>query len=67
MTSRIKPAFVLIADTPWIANQATTAIIGAGVGFADDWDLYHRLDGEVHCGTEVVRMLFGFNWWENQP
>lgn len=47
--------------------QATTAIIGVAAGFADDWDLYHRLDGEVHCATEVVRVLFSFNWWENQP
>jgi hypothetical protein len=50
-----------------VFEQAMTAIIGGGAAFADDWDLYHRLDGEVHCATEVVRMLFGFNWWENQP
>jgi len=35
--------------------------------FVDDWDLYHRLDGEVHCGSEVIHAPFTLDWWENQP
>jgi hypothetical protein len=35
--------------------------------FVDDWDLYHRLLGEVHCGTTAMRMPFTFDWWDHQP
>jgi protein-arginine deiminase len=31
--------------------------------FSDDWTLYHALEGEVHCGTNVKRVLPAFNWW----
>jgi uncharacterized protein DUF1559 len=34
---------------------------------ADDWDLYRRLDGEVHCGTAALRNVFTTDWWESQP
>ena len=37
------------------------------VEYVDDWDLYHRLDGEVHCGSNVVRQPYGLDWWSNQP
>lgn len=39
------------------------ANIPAPVHLVDDWDEYHRLLGEVHCGTNVIRAPFGFNWW----
>lgn len=61
-----KPLMLNASGTD-VLEQATAAIVGTGSRFADDWDLYHRLDGEVHCATEVVRTIFGFNWWENQP
>lgn len=35
--------------------------------FIDDWNGYHRWEGEVHCGTATVRPPFGFNWWINLP
>jgi hypothetical protein len=31
--------------------------------FVDDWDLYHRLSGEVHCGSYVKLRIPGVNWW----
>ncbi len=37
------------------------------VEYVDDWNLYHRLDGEVHCGSNVVRQPYGLDWWSNQP
>lgn len=41
---------------------------GLEVYFTDDWDLYHRLSGEVHCGTNpestVAPYTTGINWWE---
>ena len=34
--------------------------------FVDVWD-YHRLLGAVHCGTNVRRAAFSFDWWLRQP
>ena len=36
------------------------------VEFIDDWDEYHTLAGEVHCGTNVTREVPDelFTWWE---
>ena len=33
------------------------------VVFVDDWDFYHRLIGNVHCGTVVKREILDFDWW----
>jgi hypothetical protein len=32
--------------------------------FVDDWDVYHRFDGEVHCGSVTKRQLPGVDWWK---
>ena len=38
---------------------------GITVHFVEDWDLYHRLDGEVHCGSNTTRVVPDTNpWWE---
>jgi protein-arginine deiminase len=38
--------------------------LGLVVRFVDVWDLYHRLEGEVHCGSNVDRtMPEGASWW----
>ncbi|MFQ6132651.1 MAG: protein-arginine deiminase family protein [Armatimonadota bacterium] len=47
--------------------MAATAILGGGAVYADDWDGYHRLDGEVHCVTAAKRQSWDLKWWENQP
>ena len=39
--------------------------IGISVNFVDDWDTYHRNDGEIHCGTNVKRTPHNTNWWEH--
>lgn len=32
----------------------------------DDWDTYHTLDGEVHCGTNAKRIPpKDWKWWEH--
>ncbi len=36
---------------------------GVSVSWIEDWDLYHRLDGEVHCGTNVTRAIPSNPWW----
>lgn len=51
-----------------IFEKAIENALGIGfVEFVDCWDLYHRLLGEIHCGSNVKRSLLGINWWENQP
>ena len=35
--------------------------------FVEDWDLYHRFTGEVHCGSLTRRTFPAGNWWEKQP
>jgi len=40
--------------------------LGIQVAWIEDWDLYHRLSGEVHCGTNSRRgLLPGEKWWES--
>ena len=36
---------------------------GASIRFVDDWNVYHRNVGEVHCGTNVKRDPSRSDWW----
>jgi hypothetical protein len=36
------------------------------VHFIDSWNSWHRMGGEVHCGTNVFRRLATPQWW-NSP
>jgi protein-arginine deiminase len=49
------PQDVIGAD--WFETKADEALkIGARqTHYLDDWDVYHRREGEVHCGTNVLR------------
>jgi protein-arginine deiminase len=40
------------------------APFGYTVHWVDDWDLYHRNMGEVHCGTNAYRAIPSAKWWE---
>ncbi|MEM9691684.1 MAG: protein-arginine deiminase family protein, partial [Myxococcota bacterium] len=41
---------------------------GLAVYFADNWDLYHVLLGEVHCGTNISGPPQNeIPWWEATP
>ncbi|XP_004377261.1 protein-arginine deiminase type-1 [Trichechus manatus latirostris] len=35
--------------------------------FIDDYLSYHKLLGEIHCGTNVRRKPFPFKWWNMVP
>jgi hypothetical protein len=35
--------------------------------FVDGWDYYHRLEGEVHCGSVTRHQLLVRDWWNRQP
>ena len=38
---------------------------GITVHFIEDWNLYHRLEGEVHCGSNALRTPPTAKWWES--
>lgn len=46
-------------------NAVTSQLMGTTCVFLDDWNLYHRDEGEVHCGTATIRRPFAFDWWNN--
>ncbi|KAJ1144212.1 hypothetical protein NDU88_010514 [Pleurodeles waltl] len=37
--------------------------LGLHCTFMDDYLSYHQHDGNVHCGTNVLRRAFSFKWW----
>ncbi|KAK3574906.1 hypothetical protein QTP86_018367 [Hemibagrus guttatus] len=37
--------------------------LGLNCNFIDDFTAYHKLLGEVHCGSNVRREPFTFKWW----
>uniref|UniRef100_A0A8C9LB48 Protein-arginine deiminase n=1 Tax=Pavo cristatus TaxID=9049 RepID=A0A8C9LB48_PAVCR len=41
--------------------------LGLSCTFINDYFSYHKLDGEVHCGTNVRRKPFAFKWWRMVP
>ncbi len=44
----------------------TFAPYGIKVHFVENWNLYHRLSGEVHCGTNTTRVVPDADrWWES--
>jgi protein-arginine deiminase len=45
--------------------EQRVAPMGVTVHWAEDWDLYHRNMGEVHCGTNATRQIPDAKWWES--
>jgi protein-arginine deiminase len=43
--------------------EAALAPYGIAVAWIEDWTLYHAEMGEVHCGTNAIRMLPAVAWW----
>jgi protein-arginine deiminase len=41
------------------------AKIGITADFVEDWDAYHRVLGEVHCGSNTTRKIPAARWWES--
>ncbi|XP_041129502.1 protein-arginine deiminase type-2-like [Polyodon spathula] len=37
--------------------------LGLNIFFIDDFASYHKLLGEVHCGSNVQREPFSYKWW----
>jgi protein-arginine deiminase len=46
------------------AFEASMTTWGITVYWVEDWDLFHALDGEIHCATNVDRVVTaGETWW----
>ncbi|ELK10468.1 Protein-arginine deiminase type-1 [Pteropus alecto] len=41
--------------------------LGLHCTFINDYLSYHKLLGEIHCGTNVLRKPFPFKWWHMVP
>lgn len=51
-------------DDPVIAAIAPLLPPDAVTHWIDDWDVYHLMMGEVHCGSNTRRTAWG-SWWED--
>ncbi|XXF81582.1 protein-arginine deiminase family protein [Myxococcaceae bacterium GXIMD 01537] len=47
------------------AFETALAARGVSVRWLDDWMLYHRYVGNVHCSTNVIREIPSARWWES--
>ena len=49
----------------YVSGEFADKLPGAGVIFLDDWNTYHRMEGEIHCGTNAKRTPPpDVKWWE---
>jgi protein-arginine deiminase len=48
-----------------LAVSEPLAKIGITADFIEDWDAYHRVLGEVHCGSNATRKIPEARWWES--
>lgn len=49
-----------------VQMQAALQPYGVTVHWIEDWDTYHRYDGEVHCGSNTTRAIpTNTTWWES--
>jgi protein-arginine deiminase len=63
-----KPHGPVIASVDIFQQHMVNALApyGVNVYFVEDWDLYHRLLGEVHCGSNATRAIpTNSYWWES--
>ena len=62
-----KPFGPRSAGTDVFESAVEAELSGLTVHFIDDWDGYHRDYGEVHCGTNVIRVgpPEHQRWWDN--
>ena len=60
---------VIGGQDPFAAQlEATLGALGISVHWVEDWDWYHRHDGDVHCGMNATRRVpSDFLWWEGAP
>jgi protein-arginine deiminase len=44
--------------------ETVLAPLGITVQWIENWNIYHRMLGEVHCGTNALRSVPTVRWWE---
>lgn len=55
------------------AEEYEDKLDGYSVSYVPTWPdspsklNYHAQEGEVHCGTSVIRNVGSFEWWKNLP
>ncbi len=52
-------------DTMKAAFEERLAPFNIQIRWIEDWDMFHRLNGEVHCGSNVLRQHPTTGWWED--
>ncbi|XP_021230373.1 protein-arginine deiminase type-3-like isoform X4 [Numida meleagris] len=64
-----KPFGPLVAGQCCLEERVRALLqpLGLSCTFIDDFFSYHKLAGEVHCGTNVRRKPFAFKWWRMVP
>lgn len=48
-------------------SKAIDDAIDGTIVWVEDFKNYHKGTGEVHCGSNTLREIFSFKWWERQP
>jgi protein-arginine deiminase len=61
-----RPHSVVVDDRDIFEDDMTERLrpFGITVHFAEQWDILHAAQGEVHCGTNAVREVSQTRWWE---
>lgn len=61
-----RPHGPTVASGDFIEDDLTERLgrHGITVRFAEQWDLLHAAQGEVHCGTNALREFPQQRWWE---
>ncbi|PXV95486.1 protein-arginine deiminase [Lachnotalea glycerini] len=51
----------------YVKSRLETKNLNLKCNFIDDWNAYHIQDGEVHCGTNMLRKPYSDDWWSYIP
>ncbi|HEY3446636.1 MAG TPA: protein-arginine deiminase family protein [Myxococcales bacterium] len=63
-----EPHGPVIGGVDILKTQLTTELAKVGITphWVENWDLYHVLDGEIHCGSNTTRQVPATErWWES--
>ncbi|MEC8424179.1 MAG: protein-arginine deiminase family protein, partial [Myxococcota bacterium] len=58
----LRPSGDGVEDDPFVAEIERLLPGGLAFHWLDDWDYYHTMLGEVHCGSNAVRTPID-DWW----
>ncbi len=67
VATQFGPRHQTTTDMDIFAAAIKDALGAARVRWVDDWEYYHALKGEVHCGTAARHAVLDLDWWSHQP